>query len=170
MLLLQCLWETTWALESFDVCFFKETLVFPGQLWNLAVVSGTLYFFKQPLWLQDVSIREHQDTSSKLRLADNSINKKSRRYDNRLRNGNAIFDYSSKCLTLVSSRAQDCAEKHLLIACSVKTPKASDYKRMIEGLLLVSKVNLQADRKICERHNENIDSQGKNYIAGDLKY
>ena len=51
MLLLKCLWEAAWAPKVFDVIFF--------QLGNLSVGSGTLYFFfKQMLWLQDVSIRE----------------------------------------------------------------------------------------------------------------
>ena len=59
-----------------------------GWFWDF------IFFLKSLLLLQDVSIREyimklHQNHD----FADYSVNKNSRRYGNRLRNGIAIFDY-----------------------------------------------------------------------------
>ena len=52
-------------------------------------------------------------------------------------------------------------KKHVLIARSVKTLRVPDYKQTFEGVRLVSKVILQADRKIHERRAEVNDRQRK---------
>ena len=49
----------------------------------------------------------------------------------------------------------------MLIARSVKTLRVHDYKQTFEGVRLVSKVNLLADKKIHERRAEVNDRHGK---------